>query len=251
MGPCRIAIASCLLVGSVSTARAQQHEDDEATINPLAARNLVRVQPSYEHIDAGGDQTSVLLRTTVVMGTPEVYGLARVDVPLESLHSSSANAAGLEDVQLLVLLDRQWPSVTIGGGLGVVIPTATSDALGDGKLQLAPAFAAMVTGVPKARLGALARNFFSVAGDANRADLDYLSFQPLLTLHVSPQLFLVSDATMQFNWKKGGDATIPVDLEAGHAFSSRLTMVLGPQWVITGSGQNNVSVILKIDYENW
>ena len=254
-----IGVFLVVLLHRESSVKAQE-DVTEATTDPIATRNLFRVQPSYQNIDAGGNSTSVLLRTTLwyrsflIPGVPapaDWYSLFRIDIPLQSLNSSTAQDAGLQDINVIDLVGRPWASITVDGGIGITIPTATHDSLGQGKLQLAPVLAAMVTGVPHARLGFLAQNYFSVAGDSDRPDLDYLSFQPLLSYYVSESWFLVSDATLSFDWKHGGDATLPIDLLVGHSFSSRLAMSLGPLWVTSGSGKNNVTTILRIDYANW
>src|SRR5262249_26156898 len=179
------------------------------------------------------------------------YSLFRVDIPAQTVHSPGTNVGGLQDITLLELVGRHWSEIDVGGGFGIIVPSATNDALGQGKLQLAPAFGMIVTSVPRARLGLLLRNYFSVAGEASQPDLDYMSAQPLLAFRPLPTFFFTSDGVIQFDWKNGGDPTIPVNLRVGYDFSDRLALSAGPEWVIIGSGQNNINVSLRIDYQDW
>jgi len=246
-----------VLVRMLAAAPAAPAEDEEETFeaSPQATGRLVRLRISYTDIDAGGDASRVLGRLNLPYGSsislPKPYQLLfRIDVRTRSVHSGNTNAAGLEDVQILNLGGRRFSSLTLDGGFGMVVPTATDDSLGRGKLQLGPALALMFLGIPGVRLGFLAQNFFSVAGDADRAGVNRLTFQPLLSYRFSEEVFISSDPVMEFDWHAGQN-TIPVNFHVGYRFGPHLSISLGPEWVITGNGENDITVNLTIDYENW
>jgi hypothetical protein len=248
-----------LVLAADEGATEQEEEGQSFEASPQAARNLIRLKPSYTHVDAGGDESRVLLRANlayqslIIPGLPvpkEYQSLFRVDVRAQAKHTKDANAAGLEDTQVLSLGGRTFSWIAVGGGFGMVLPTATDDALGKGKLQLAPAVAAMFLGLRGARLGFLAQNFFDVAGDSSRSSVNRLTLQPLLSYRLTPKLFVSSDPVFEFDWHSGTN-TIPVNFQFGYEFGPNLSLALGPEWVTTGDGQNDVTINLTIDFEHW
>jgi hypothetical protein len=256
----RAVLAHFLIAAALTPADGSKEEQAESfEANPNAARDLMRLRLSYVHVDAGGDLSRVLFRINVGYASLIIPGLSlpkeylslfRVDVRAQSKHTSKTDAAGLEDLQILNLGGRMFSSLAIGAGYGMVVPTATDDAVGKGKLQLAPAVGAMFLGIRGARLGFLAQNFFDVAGDASRPPVNRLTFQPLLSYRITKDLFISSDATLEFDWQ-ADENTVPVNFQIGYAFGPHVSIALGPEWVIAGRGQNDIATNLTIDFENW
>jgi hypothetical protein len=73
-----------------------------------------------------------------------------------------------------------------------LLPTATSQVLGQGKWGIGPAAVIVVT-TKQFVFGAVANNIWSVAGDSDRPDVSQLTFQPFInyTSHGDNLRFLV------------------------------------------------------------
>jgi hypothetical protein len=257
------AVSACALAWltgvAVAWATDVEPDADSFEASPAAGRNLVRGKIGYTHADEGGDQTELLLRANLVYHAVLIPGvrvgawesLFRVDVRLASDHVADTHAAGFKDLELLQAVGHMIAALGIAGGFRCVLPTASDDALGSGKLQLGPAVATMYVGLPGARLGFIIENLWSLAGDTTRPDIDRLRVQPLASYRFGERLFVATDPILQFDWSKGGLATVPVNAEVGVTFGPHLSLQVGPEWIATGSGKNDVTVDLTIDYKKW
>ena len=105
-------------------------------------------------------------------------------------------------------------------GLGPVlqIPTASNDALGQGKWAGGPAAGAVWVG-EQWTIGALVNNVWSFAGDHSRPAVNQLQFEPQITYNFvsNPDRYLTFAPTITANWKASGGErwTVPVTLGIG------------------------------------
>lgn len=130
---------------------------------------------------------------------------------------------GLADLTDAVVLSPntdtrfQW-----GVGFAVGIPTATDPALGSGKWQAGPAFrASYVSGAW--RLGLLATNRWSFAGDSDRAATNQLLARGLLRRELGTRWFFVSAPIITANWNaaSGQKWLVPLGGGVGRSFPFR------------------------------
>ena len=91
--------------------------------------------------------------------------------------------------------------------------------------------------------------FFSVAG--TKPDLGYALVQPIIAYHLPRAFFFKTDGIMNFDWQASPHATIPVNLQFGHAFTSHVVLSAIVEVVTTGSGAGNVTVQLNLNYLAW
>jgi hypothetical protein len=179
------------------------------------------------------------------------YSIVRIDLPVISLNTPKVRATGLGDV---VAFDSAvWPfkHAAVLFGVGMILPSATNVALGLGQLQLAPSGGVGWAVTRRLGVAVLFANFFSVASATPRPDIDTLALQPWVVLKLPRAFFLLTDPIMTFDWKRGGHATVPVNLAAGHAFSRRLALSVEPEWIATGDGKNDVLVRAVVTYLGW
>ncbi len=108
----------------------------------------------------------------------------------------------------------QW-----GLGPALVFPTASDSALGAGKWQAGPAVALIYTRIKNLTAGAVVQNPMSFAGDSDRPGVNALIITPLLTYNLEDGWFAgLSDYDLEFDWKHGGDATVPLGAQFGRVF---------------------------------
>jgi hypothetical protein len=196
-----------------------------------SAGNLLELQPLLPFAASKYIPFDQLLRVTLpVVWTPE-----------------PGATSGLGDIDLfdLLLVKAGWGKW--GFGVTGVLPTATTTATGQGKWQVGPAFAVIVTSLPNTQIGFVLENPISVGGDPTRPAVNALSVIPTLTYNFSSGWFAgYSDFELSFDWENGG-AAVPVGVQVGRIVSlgARHFLVSGeggvyvarpnpeaPQWVV-------------------
>lgn len=75
------------------------------------------------------------------------------------------------------------------------------------------------TGVENLTAGAIVQNLVSFAGDSSRPNVNGMLITPTLTYNLPKGWFAgYSDFDWSFDWENGGEATIPLGLQAGKIF---------------------------------
>ncbi len=110
--------------------------------------------------------------------------------------------------------------LTWGFGPVTVWPTASSEVLGQGKFSIGPSFV-FVYGTPKWMLAAIVSDWFSVAGDEDRADVNTFYFQPIFTYFLPKKWYLTTAPILLSNWEAEKDQrwTVPLGGGAGKMFT--------------------------------
>jgi hypothetical protein len=118
----------------------------------------------------------------------------------------SGGQFGLGDMNPTFFLAPKTPSSVIWGvGPALVIPTATGNILGSGKLSLGPS--AVVLAQPgKWTFGALVSNVWSIAGLNSRPTVNKMSLQYFICYNLKDDWYLNSSPILAADWRaKGGD----------------------------------------------
>jgi hypothetical protein len=107
-----------------------------------------------------------------------------------------------------------------GFGPAIVIPTATSTALGQGKLSFGPSAVALVQ-PGHWTVGALVNNVFSVAGSAHRPYVNQMLLQYFINYNMKKGWYLTSAPIITANWnsKASGEAANGNDTTAGSVWT--------------------------------
>jgi hypothetical protein len=103
-----------------------------------------------------------------------------------------------------------------GVGPAMVFPTATSTALGQGKLSFGPSVVALIQ-PGKWTIGALVNNVWSVAGSTHRPHVNQMLLQYFINYNLNKGWYLTSAPILTANWnnKANGDAASGDDTTAG------------------------------------
>jgi hypothetical protein len=179
---------------------------------------------------------------------PGFWSIARGQLPAQSQQNDNGPASGLADLSFVDLAAHRLGPFNLGAGFGTVFPMATNPALGQGKWQLGPALGLRLEAIPSLKLAMLVQNLYSVAGNSTSPSLAYVSVQPFVVVHLSHEVFLSSDATMDFYWA-GGKSTLPVDLAIGGAFSERFVGELQGWYTLDGSGEKDIKVVAVLNFQ--
>jgi len=106
-----------------------------------------------------------------------------------------------------------------GAGPVFVLPTATSRALGQGKLSMGPSIVALVQ-PGHWTIGALINNVWSIAGPSGRKDVNQMTLQYFVNYNLEKGWYVTLSPIVTANWKAASDSvwTVPVGGGVGRVF---------------------------------
>jgi hypothetical protein len=146
--------------------------------------------------------------------------ITRIIQPIVWQPESTENAGGqvgFGDMNPTFFLSPAKPGKLIWGvGPAIVIPTATSTVLGQGKLSFGPSVVALVQ-PGHWTFGALGNNVFSVAGSSHRPSVNQMTLQYFITYNLKKGWNINSGPIITANWhnKASGDAANGDDTTPG------------------------------------
>jgi hypothetical protein len=150
--------------------------------------------------------------------------ISRTIQPIVWQPAPAANAGGqygFGDMNPTLFLSPANPGKLIWGvGPAIVIPTATSAALGQGKLSFGPSVVALVQ-PGKWTIGALVNNVWSVAGSTHRPHVNQMLLQYFINYNLKKGWYLTSAPILTANWsnKANGDAATGNDITSGSVWT--------------------------------
>jgi len=213
---------------TIPTAATDARELANQVNNPAAPVTILQFRNVLLPDVAGADGATNVFQIQPVLplgpfAALPIVQLMKVTLPFTSL-PQPVGASGVGDLQVfdLVTIKQSWGRW--GFGPALVFPTASDEALGQGKWQAGLAVALIYTRVKNLSIGAVWQNPFSFAGDSRRAGVNSLIITPTLTYTLEKGWFAgLSDFNWTFDWKNDGAATVLMGLQVGRVF------VLGKQ----------------------
>jgi hypothetical protein len=188
-------------------------------------QNVLNIQPVIPtHLN---DKVSMIIRWIMPIiyqpapGTAnlEVYGIVE-NTPAYFAATAVQNAAGVSgfgDMNPTFFFSPAKPhKLILGAGPAFVLPTATSNVLGQGKLSIGPSVVALTQPGPWT-IGALVNNVWSVAGSGSRSAVNQMMLQYFINYNMSKGWYLSVSPIVNANWKAspGNVWTVPVGGGAG------------------------------------
>jgi hypothetical protein len=250
-------LVGCVLsIGIAAPLAAQEGPSEEEMAqanNPLASADALNFQNYYASPLYGvPDRSTNTFWTRGVV--PIGRTVTRASLPLATRPSSSAeSAAGLGDFNIFTAyLFVSNPTTSIGAGPLVVAPTATDDALGQGKWQ-AGAAAVAFKATPLIQFGGLLTWQGSFAGDSDRESTSIMSAQPFAVWQLGGGTYLRSTGVWTFDLKSG-DYVVPIGFGIGQVIKQGkivYNIFLEPQFSILheGSGQPKVQLFAGLNLQ--
>jgi hypothetical protein len=221
------------------TAQAQQAPSAESTAelekarkaaqNPIASMISLPLQENWNFNIGPADRTQNVfnIQPVIPVGlgahwnlitrwvTPVIYQPYAISIPQPSGPplQHQTGAYGLGDIQPQFYFSPKTGSkVTWGAGPIFLVPTATKTSLlGQGKFGIGPTFVALAQ-PGKWTVGVLANNIWSVAGHADRLDVNQFLIQPFINFNLKRAWYLSFSPTMTANWEMqhGGRWVVPL-----------------------------------------
>lgn len=134
--------------------------------------------------------------------------------------ASDGGTFGLGDINASIFFSPAEPSKFIwGAGPVLLIPTGTDRRVGTGKLGLGPSFVGLTMAGPWV-VGVLVNNVWSVAGDADRSDVNQFLFQYFINYNLPNGWYIASAPILTANWEadSGNRWVIPFGGGGGKIF---------------------------------
>ncbi len=209
--------ALLILCGLAATVPAQDTESDAApeTTPQIQVEEdptkpiLFSIRNEYRNLRNGAWADTVLLRVDRwsfrnIKNKGGAKGIIfRFDVPFSTVHVANTTKTGLGDLYGQVLyVPHVRKRFAFAVGSGIVLPTATNDLLGQGKLVIAPA-AVPVWYFAKRKRIALIRfqNFISVAGKSSRPDINFLVADPTIIHPLNRKWWIGANTEFKWDWR--------------------------------------------------
>jgi hypothetical protein len=199
----------------------------KATQNPVASLISVPFQNNSNFAVGPYNRTQNVLNVQPVIPariSEKWMLISRIIQPIVWQPTPSANTGGefgFGDMNPTFFFSPAKPGKLIWGfGPAIVIPTATSTALGQGKLSFGPSAVALVQ-PGHWTVGALVNNVFSVAGSAHRPYVNQMLLQYFINYNLKKGWFLTSAPIITANWnsKASGEAANGNDTTAGSVWT--------------------------------
>jgi len=251
-----LVLLCALSVGIVAphTAQAQASAEEEAQANnPLASNYSLNLQNYY--VPALYDVPDQTTNTTWIRGViPIGRTVTRASLPLATRPSASGESvSGLGDFNMFVAyLLVATPATSFGVGPLLVAPTATDDALGQGKWQAGAA--AVIFKITKlVQLGGLLTWQGSFAGDSARASTSILTAQPFAVWQLGGGTYLRSTGVWTFDLKSG-TYNVPLGFGIGQVVKAGgivYNIFFEPQFTILheGAGQPKTQLFAGVNLQ--
>ncbi len=166
-----------------------------------AKSNVLNLQPVYPV--SLSDNWNLINRAIV----PVIYR--------EEVIPGSGSAFGLGDISYTGFISPSKPGKVIWGvGPSFLFPSATEDRWASDKFS-AGAGVVVLTMPGNWVVGALAQNVWSIAGDSDAEDVNYLLFQPIINYNLSNGWYLTSVPVITANWEASSDNRWTIPLGGG------------------------------------
>jgi hypothetical protein len=195
----------------------------KATQNPVASLISVPLQNNSNFAVGPFNRTQDVFNIQPVIPKPlsENWTLIiRIIQPIVWQPYPAQNAGGqfgIGDMNPTFFLSPAKPGKLIWGvGPAMVLPTATSTVLGQGKLSFGPAIVALIQ-PGKWTVGVLVNNVWSVAGSTHRPHVNQMTLQYFINYNLNKGWYLTSSPIVTANWnnKANGDAANGDDTTPG------------------------------------
>lgn len=127
----------------------------------------------------------------------------RFDVPVGISHTGNNTKAGLGDIYTqLLLVPRISRRFALTVGTGLIVPTATSASLGQGKLTIAPLVVPLWYLARRKRLVLFRlQHYVSVAGNSTRPNVNSTVFDPQIGMAVKRKAWIFTNTEFKWDWR--------------------------------------------------
>ncbi len=178
--------------------------------NPVASLISVPVQNNNNFSTGPADRTQDVLNIQPVIPVPIRNSWTLITRIIQPIvwqpypDETTGGQYGFGDMNPTFFLAPSKPGTLIWGvGPAMVIPTATNQILGQGKLSVGPSVVALIQ-PKKWTLGALVNNVWSVAGSGGRPVVNQMTLQYFVNYNLDKGYYISVSPILTANWRASG-----------------------------------------------
>jgi hypothetical protein len=184
-------------------AEAGHEEGNPGDVDPTRPI-IFNIREEYYKINGDTWRNAFILRTDVIKLGGLRNFLLRFDVPFISTEAGHLRDDGLGDLYgQLLLIPYTKDGFFFAVGSGLTVPSATENSLGGGKWQVAPL---TIPGFrfkdPRGLFFVKVQDYVSFAGQDDRADIHYMTVQPVLVMRLHDKWWAGVDSEAKVNWEQ-------------------------------------------------
>lgn len=235
------AVLLCMVVPSFAQLQKNYIIHD---VVPTENVTSLEFNPSLEVLDnsAGTSISKMAFKAGFMVDKHFNIGL---EVPLMRYESDGFAKNGLGDVSLsLTATQYEWGALSLGTSFEFIAPTATDDVLGSGKMQFSPSLYAVLMPGEHFFLAMGYKQYWSVFGNGNRADIDKGRFRAIFGYLSSDQWWVMADPRYVIDYQDSARAHFAPEFEIGTMVNPGASVYLrgggkmggnlpGPDWIVS------------------
>ena len=238
----------CLCAAPLVQAQIQQIRD----VRPDDKVTSLELNPSMDVLD---DSASVSLSKITMKGyykfAPNLT--AGVEVPLARFESPAESKNGLGDITLSLTMGRynEGQPWSYGAVLESIVPTATSDELGAGKVQLNPSVYGVFQPAENWFFALGYKQYWSVAGDGGRDNINYARIRGAIAYLSDTNWWVLLDPRYYIDYDNKGYAKFQPEFEVGTMINEGTAVYLRGGGKVSGNMPGadwTVSIGFKVLY---
>jgi hypothetical protein len=205
---------SILLLAAMTASGMAEEVAAVRGVNP--ADNLTKFEflPKFTMLDEGSNTSNSSTTFKYDRAIQGIYGV-NFELPLGYFDSPASEEFGIGDLNLRGRYQHSFNAFTFVGGLEAVLPTASEDELGSGKLQLNPVLAGVYSFNPQTFAALTAKHFFSVAGESDRDDIVQGQYRLILARTTESGWWFLADPQLWVDYEKDDRVHFTTEVEIG------------------------------------
>jgi hypothetical protein len=198
-------------------------------VNPADNLTKFELLPKFTRADEDNDISITTLTLKYDRAIQGVWGL-NLELPLARFDSPFGDDTGVGDLNIRGRRQFRAGRWTYIAGLEAVVPIASADTLGTGKLQLNPTAVAVYAVSSQTFVAGVAKQLLSVAGEGGRGDIVQGQFRLLVAHSTKTGWWILGDPQLWVDYDRDARSQFSLDLEVG-----RMVRPLTGMWIRAGS----------------
>lgn len=220
---CVLGVLACAVPAQAQLQKVYYAQQGVEIRGVLPTENItsLEINPSFTALDDSSNTTLNQL-TLKAYNAFNTHWNGGIEVPLARYGADDFSVRGLGDITLSgsysgKLEDERF---SYGATSDLVLPTATQDELGSGKVQLAPAVYGVYKPTRNFFISLGYRQWFSVAGDGSRDRVSHGRIRNVWAYLSDSQWWALLDLRYQISYRNWGEAEFAPEAEIGAMINS-------------------------------
>jgi hypothetical protein len=228
--PLLLLLAAALLApSSFAQSEAASSGGGVRGVNPADNLTKFELLPKFTRVD---DDLGISVTTLTLKYDRAIQGVwgLNLELPLARFDAPFGDDSGFGDLNIRGRRQFRAGRWTYIAGLEAVVPVASADSLGAGKLQLNPTAVGVYALSAQTFVAGVAKQYLSVAGDGDRGDIVQGQFRLLVAHSTKTGWWILGDPQLWVDYDRDARSQFSFDLEVG-----KMVAPLTGMWLRAGT----------------